>query len=80
MFQSHKTITGRKRFKRYFTGHDNGKPGKGSWRRDTEVAEEQFANNWCQTFGHRWFEAVCKTCGITRQEAFNPRKGVASGT
>lgn len=65
MFQSHKTVTGRKRYKRYFTGKG---PGKGSDRRDTQVSEEQFSNNWCQTFGHRPVAGVCRTCGATTKE------------
>lgn len=36
------------KFKRYYTGSG---PGKGSDRRDMQVSEEEFAENWDKIFG-----------------------------
>lgn len=42
--------------------------GKGDIRRTTQVRAEEYARNWCATFGHkRWDYArlVCLDCGTT---------------
>lgn len=56
-----------KKFKRYFTGadKDTGSPGKGDDRRDAQISEERFAQNWCLVFGHRPAEEgyYCLDCG-----------------
>lgn len=63
MFQSHKTATGRKRFKRYFTGREQN--GKGSWQRESQISDEQLSAKWCEAHGHRVPEGwdACVTCG-----------------
>lgn len=78
MFESHKTATGRKKFKRYFTGHDNGKPGKGSWQRDKQVAEDTVRINWCRTFhGDKYWSFQldwCEKCHTTGAELYHSKE------
>jgi hypothetical protein len=42
-----------KPFKRYFTKPEHIQNGKGSWRRETQVSEEEFATNWERIFGKK---------------------------
>lgn len=55
-----------KKFKRYYSGSaKRTQPGKGSDRRETQVSEEKFTRNWCNTFGHDPDIAtlICVRCG-----------------
>ena len=54
-----------KPFKRYFTKPEHITQGKGDWRRDTQISDRNFAENWCQTFGHRMTVGTtrCAVCG-----------------
>lgn len=52
-----------KRFKRYFS-HTAG-TGQDTGHREVVVSESKFADNWCQTFGHKWNPEPphqCLTC------------------
>jgi hypothetical protein len=58
-----------KKFKRYYTGHDNkAANGKGSWRRDTQVSEEQFAANWERIFGRNTEKADVEERSIRHRD------------
>jgi hypothetical protein len=64
-----------KKFKRYFTGHDNGKSGKGDWQREAQISDQEISKNWCRTFGHKRLVTPelcygtwrCLDCGMTGQ-------------
>jgi len=51
-----------KKFKRMFTGHNLGGNGKGDWKRDALVSDQQVAKNWCETFGHKRWDELSKRC------------------
>jgi hypothetical protein len=38
--------------KKFFRRAHIGEEGKGSWRRDTQVSEKAFTDNWERIFGH----------------------------
>lgn len=46
------------------------KEGKGDNRRPSTVSNEEYAQRYCKTFGHRWSPLyhACTECGMTTQE------------
>ena len=49
-----------RKYKRYLS-HNAG-TGKDTMPRDLAVSEQEFARNWCATFGHKRVDIVRQTC------------------
>ena len=52
-----------KPFKRYYTKPEHTAVGKGDWRRDAQVSEQEAAINHCRIFGHKMRYGFCTCCG-----------------
>lgn len=49
--------------------------GKGDGPRPSQISRQQYARNYCQTFGHkRWDYTTnrCLDCGMTQEEGARP--------
>jgi len=63
-----------RKYKRYLS-HNAG-TGRDTMPRDLAVSEQEFARNWCATFGHKRMDRdreVCLDCGMTGEQIANSK-------